>query len=131
MTEVCDVRRADRDDPPCSCEEERLCASIHSIAGLFRANAALVTTHPYCSPDHSISDAGLIGGSVPRPGEVSVAHHGILFLDELSEFKREVLKVLRQPLEDGQLTISRAASSLAYPARCALASVINPCPCTH
>jgi magnesium chelatase family protein len=110
---------------------ERLTKQIHSISGLLPANAALVTTRPFRSPHHSLSDAGLIGcGSIPRPREVSLAHHGVLFLDELPEFKREVLEVLRQPLEHGQLTISRAASR-KYPARCTLVRVINPCPCSH
>jgi magnesium chelatase family protein len=118
--------------PPLSFEEALECTKIHSISGLLAANAALVTTRPFRSPHHSISDAGLIGGgSVPRPGEVSLAHHGILFLDELPEFKREVLEVMRQPLEDGKLTISRAAASLTYPARCTLVAAMNPCPCGH
>ncbi len=118
--------------PNLSLEEAISTTKVHSISGLLPPRKALLATRPFRAPHHTISDAGLIGGgNVPRPGEVSLAHHGVLFLDELPEFKRHVLEVLRQPLEDGQVTIARAVSSLTYPARFMLAAAMNPCPCGY
>lgn len=102
---------------------------IHSIMGLLNG-APIIATRPFRSPHHTISDAGLVGGgTVPKPGEVSLAHNGVLFLDELPEFKRNVLEVMRQPLEDGNITVSRALGSINYPAAFMLVAAMNPCPC--
>ncbi|MDE1177773.1 MAG: YifB family Mg chelatase-like AAA ATPase [Edaphobacter sp.] len=117
---------------PLKFEEALETTKIHSVAGVLDAEQGLVTQRPFRSPHHTISDAGLIGGGiVPRPGEVSLSHNGLLFLDELPEFPRNVLEVLRQPLEDGTVTIARASMSLSFPARFMLAAAMNPCPCGY
>jgi magnesium chelatase family protein len=116
--------------PSMSLDEAIETTRIHSVAGVLDSSRGLVGARPFRSPHHTISDAGLIGGgAVPRPGEVSLGHNGVLFLDELPEFQRNVLEVMRQPLEDGQVTISRAALSVCFPSRFMLAAAMNPCPC--
>ena len=103
---------------------------IHSIAGLLDPQKSFLITRPFRAPHHTISDAGLLGGgSNPGPGEISLSNNGVLFLDELPEFRRSTLEVLRQPLEDGEVTITRAAGSLSFPAKCVLVAALNPCPC--
>ncbi len=105
---------------------------IHSVAGILPSDSALVSTRPYRSPHHTISDAGLVGGGTyPQPGEISLAQNGVLFLDELPEFKRTVLEVMRQPMEDRIVTISRARVTVDYPASFMLIAAMNPCPCGY
>jgi len=118
--------------PPMSLEEAIESTKIHSIAGMLNGEQAFVATRPFRSPHHTISDVGLLGGSaIPAPGEVSLAHHGVLFLDELPEFKRSTLEVMRQPLEDGKVTVSRAAGSVTFPSEFMLVAAMNPCPCGY
>lgn len=118
--------------PPLLPEESLEVTMIHSAAGLFQNTARLMHDRPFRSPHHTISSAGLIGGgSIPKAGEVSLAHGGILFLDELPEFSKSALEVMRQPLEDGQVTIARANATITYPSRFLLVSAMNPCPCGY
>lgn len=118
--------------PPLSLNEALETTKIHSVAGKLPKNSALITTRPFRSPHHTISDVALVGGgSNPQPGEISLAHNGVLFLDELPEFKRQVLEVMRQPMEERKVTISRAKISVDYPASFVLVSSMNPCPCGY
>ena len=116
--------------PDMTKEETLEVTQIHSIMGLLSADSPIVSHRPFRSPHHTISSAGLSGGgTVPKPGEISLAHKGVLFLDELPEFKKETLEVMRQPLEDGVVTISRASASVSYPSRFQLICAMNPCRC--
>lgn len=118
--------------PPLSLYEALETTKIHSVAGILGADASLVTTRPFRSPHHTISDVALVGGgSNPNPGEISLAHNGVLFLDELPEFKRSVLEVLRQPMEERKVTISRARITVDYPSSFMLIASMNPCPCGY
>jgi magnesium chelatase family protein len=118
--------------PRLSRDEALETTKIHSVSGNLNPKRGIIATRPFRSPHHTISDAALIGGGrIPKPGEVSLSHNGVLFLDELPEFKKNVLEVMRQPLEDGEVTISRAKSTLSYPATFMLVAAMNPCPCGY
>ena len=116
--------------PPLSFDEALECTAIHSVAGTLPQGAGLLAQRPFRAPHHTISNVALVGGgAIPRPGEISLAHNGVLFLDEMPEFHRRVLEVLRQPLEEGRVTIARAARTAVFPARFVLVAAMNPCPC--
>src|SRR5919106_1100485 len=116
--------------PPLTFDEALECTAIHSVAGTLPSGTGLLSERPFRAPHHTISNVALVGGgSVPRPGEISLAHNGVLFLDEIPEFDRRVLEVLRQPLEEGRVTIARAARTAVFPAQFVLVAAMNPCPC--
>ena len=118
--------------PALSFEEALECTAIHSVAGTLPAGVGLLCERPFRAPHHTVSDIALVGGgTIPRPGEISLAHHGVLFLDEMPEFSRHVLDVLRQPMEEGRITIARAARTICFPARFVLVGAMNPCPCGY
>jgi magnesium chelatase family protein len=118
--------------PPLTGDEALECTTIHSVAGTLPPGVGLLTERPFRAPHHTISNVALVGGgSIPRPGEISLAHNGVLFLDEMPEFDRRVLEVLRQPLEEGSVTVARAARTAVFPARFVLVAAMNPCPCGY
>ena len=118
--------------PPLTLDEALECTTIHSVAGTLPVEGGLLSARPFRAPHHTISNVALVGGgSIPRPGEISLAHNGVLFLDEMPEFHRRVLEVLRQPLEEGRVTIARAARTAVFPARFVLVGAMNPCPCGY
>lgn len=116
--------------PELTFDEALEITKIHSIAGLLKSDIPLIVTRPFRSPHHTISSTSLIGGGrIPKPGEISLSHYGVLFLDEFTEFNKSTLEVMRAPLEDKQITISRVNASLTYPCNCMLVVSLNPCPC--
>jgi magnesium chelatase family protein len=118
--------------PELTLEEALETTKIHSVAGLIPTGKGIIGTRPFRLPHHTVSDAGLIGGGTyPKPGEISLSHNGILFLDELPEFDKKGLEVMRQPMEDGEVTISRVSTTLTFPSRFMLVAAMNPCPCVE